>query len=347
MPTPASKTMLLDKLCKERSQLEELLARLTPEQMNQPGVDNEWSVKDILAHLTTWDKRGMAWIAAATRGETPTMPEDGATWEDTDALNAAIWQANRARLLDEVLADFQQGQRQLVAQIEALSEEDLHRRIRGQPRGGPAVVSTLVKWRYRHIRAHRRPIEAWIKTHGKVNEAKSNGARAEEVVKGHGGEAEPATVEPRPPLSVVERAAPRYDVGHRIADMQEDERPRERLLAYGPSSLSNAELLAILLRVGIKGENAVMMGQRILTTFGGLPGLARTSAKELGAIHGLGEAKACQLLAALELGKRLAAASPADRPVITSPADAANLVTLVTQCRLLHPLPGTSNQIAR
>ncbi|MFN8476186.1 MAG: UPF0758 domain-containing protein, partial [Anaerolineae bacterium] len=107
-----------------------------------------------------------------------------------------------------------------------------------------------------------------------------------------------------------------YTTSHRIADMQEDERPRERLLAYGPASLSNSELLAILLRVGVKGENAVMMGQRILTTFGGLPGLARTSAKELGAIHGLGEAKACQLLAALELGKRLAAASPVDRPVI-------------------------------
>ena len=122
--------------------------------------------------------------------------------------------------------------------------------------------------------------------------------------------------------------AAEYAVGHRIRDMHEDERPRERLLAHGPSSLSNAELLAILLRVGIQGENAVMMAQRILTTFGGLPGLARTSAKELGELRGLGEAKACQLLAALELGKRLAAASPQDRPVISSPADAANLVLL-------------------
>ena len=140
-----------------------------------------------------------------------------------------------------------------------------------------------------------------------------------------------------------------YAVGHRIRDMHEDERPRERLLAYGPSSLSNAELLAILLRVGIQGENAVMMAQRILTTFGGLPGLARTSAQEMGAIKGLGEAKACQLLAALELGKRLAAASPQDRPVITSPADAANLVLvemgLLDHEQLRVMLLDTKNQV--
>ncbi len=62
---------------------------------------------------------------------------------------------------------------------------------------------------------------------------------------------------------------------YRIRDIQETDRPRERLAELGAQSLSNAELLAILLRVGLQGENAVQLGQRILVTLGGLHGLHR------------------------------------------------------------------------
>lgn len=328
-PASASKATLLAKLDNEWSRLEELLAQLTPSEMEQPGVDHEWSVKDILAHLTAWDQRGMGWIAAAAGGETPLIPEAGKTWDDADALNAATYQANLDRPVYEVLADFQQAHRCLVAQIEALSEDDLHRRIRGQGRGGPALVATLVKWRYRHLRAHRKSIAVFVtatQSGQPVSHAISQ-ARVSVVAPALLVPA-PMPVAPAPPQSPTPKPAATYTAVTRIADMHADERPRERLLAYGAAALSNAELLAILLRVGIHGENAVMMGQRLLTTFSGLPGLSRASAQDLGALKGLGEAKACQLLAALELGKRLAAASPSDRPTVTSPADAANLVSL-------------------
>lgn len=113
---------------------------------------------------------------------------------------------------------------------------------------------------------------------------------------------------------------------YRITDLAEAERPRERLARLGPQSLSNAELLAILLRVGVRGENAVLVGQRLLQKFGGLVGLHRADFQEVCAEYGLGPAKAAQIKAAIELGNRLRLEAPDERPTVHSPADAAALV---------------------
>lgn len=113
---------------------------------------------------------------------------------------------------------------------------------------------------------------------------------------------------------------------YRIMDLHESDRPRERLAALGPQALSNAELIAILLRVGVKGESAVAVGQRLLNKFSGLNGLHRAPFKDLMDQHGLGEAKAAQIKAAIELGRRLTLESPEERAAINSPADAAALV---------------------
>lgn len=113
---------------------------------------------------------------------------------------------------------------------------------------------------------------------------------------------------------------------YRITDLAASERPRERLEKHGPDNLSVAELLAILLRVGVEGENAVQMAHRLLNEFGGLTGLHRATFEEVVMQHGLGPAKAAQIKAALELGNRLRRESPDERPSINSPADAAELV---------------------
>ena len=113
---------------------------------------------------------------------------------------------------------------------------------------------------------------------------------------------------------------------YRITDLAADERPRERLRRLGPQALSTAELLAILLRVGVSGENAVQVGQRLLGSLGGISGLQRAPFDELCNQHGIGEAKAAQIKAAIELGRRLSLESPEERPTINSPADAAALV---------------------
>jgi DNA repair protein RadC len=123
---------------------------------------------------------------------------------------------------------------------------------------------------------------------------------------------------------MTEPSAPR--AAYRIADLHDEDRPRERLQKLGPQALSNAELLAILLRVGVPGENAVQVGQRLLKKFGGIAGIHRAPFSELLKEHGVAEAKAAQIKAAIELGRRLTLESPDERAAINSPADAAGLL---------------------
>lgn len=142
-------------------------------------------------------------------------------------------------------------------------------------------------------------------------------------------------------------AKPEYRV--RIRELPASERPRERLRDYGPNALNNAELLAIILRVGTATENAVRLAERLLARFSGLPGLHRATFGELCQEHGLGEAKAAQLQAALELGKRLLAVQPEDRVTVRSPQDIANLLQgemgLLEQEHLRVVLLNSRNQV--
>ena len=111
-----------------------------------------------------------------------------------------------------------------------------------------------------------------------------------------------------------------------IRDLPRGERPRERLSGLGPGALSNAELIAILLRTGVKGESVLSMSTRLIAQQGGLAGMARVTYSELCSLNGISDAKACQLLAAFELGRRLVSLSPEDRAVIRSSQDVANLL---------------------
>ncbi len=113
---------------------------------------------------------------------------------------------------------------------------------------------------------------------------------------------------------------------YRITDLDRGDRPRERLAALGAKALSNAELLAILIRTGIEGMNAVHVSQNLITSCGGLPGLHRMSFASLRSQRGIGPAKAAQIKAAIELGRRLAAAVPEEKFRIQSPEDAAGLL---------------------
>ena len=112
--------------------------------------------------------------------------------------------------------------------------------------------------------------------------------------------------------------------GQGITQWPEAERPRERLLAQGPQALTDAQLLAILLRVGRQGSSAVQVGMEILDQIGGVTGLAQCGIEELCAIPGVGEAKVAQLKAALELGKRALAGPLTKGTKITSSRDLFN-----------------------
>jgi DNA repair protein RadC len=113
---------------------------------------------------------------------------------------------------------------------------------------------------------------------------------------------------------------------YRITDLSADERPRERLEKSGPEALSKAELLAILLRVGVTGLNSVQLAQKILDDLGGLAGIQKASFAQVCNIHGVGPAKAAQIKAAIELGIRLKKENPDLSAAINSPEDAAELI---------------------
>jgi len=136
-----------------------------------------------------------------------------------------------------------------------------------------------------------------------------------------------------------------------IRDLPSEERPRERLRLRGPSGLSNAELLAILLRTGSAGENVVALATRLLARFEGLPGLAQTGFTQLCTERHVGEAKAAQLLAALELGRRVVSVQPDQRTEIRSAEDVWALVgaemALLQQEELRVVLLNTRSQVMR
>lgn len=111
-----------------------------------------------------------------------------------------------------------------------------------------------------------------------------------------------------------------------IRDVHIADRPRERLVRQGAASLSNQELIAILLRTGTKEESVLHLANRVLSFFDQIQELKEATLEEMMSVKGIGQAKAVQLLAAVELGRRLSQKHPDRRYSIRSPQDAASLL---------------------
>ncbi len=107
-----------------------------------------------------------------------------------------------------------------------------------------------------------------------------------------------------------------------VKELPAAERPRELLLAKGPAALSNAGLLAILLRTGTSRESVLRLAEQLLAKHGGLSGLGSLAPQEMSRLKGIGPAKAVTVAAAVELGKRMATLAAGERPVVRSPQDA-------------------------
>jgi len=111
-----------------------------------------------------------------------------------------------------------------------------------------------------------------------------------------------------------------------IHEMPEQERPRERMIKYGPESLGNAELLAIILRTGTRSENVINLSNRILIDYD-LKDLSRATVSQLKSISGIKDAKACQIAAVFELARRLGSYHEKPKPKISSSREVYNLVS--------------------
>jgi len=116
------------------------------------------------------------------------------------------------------------------------------------------------------------------------------------------------------------------DYSLRLKDQPVSERPRERLAEHGPDALSHAELIAILLRTGLKGANAVEIGLQLLQKFGTLQALARASVEDLRTVKGIGRDKAVTLIAAFALARKMAEELQRESPVLDNPENVVRLL---------------------
>jgi hypothetical protein len=154
-----TKAEVLDAIRAGRKPLEEALAQLGEDQMTQPGVESNWSVKDILAHIVAWEQRMVLWVGQALRGEVPAIP---ATWEEVHRLNEQSYWENRDRPLTEVLAEFQRSYLEALAVAEAASEEDLIDPERFGWREGVPLVRVVAANTWWHYAEHLESIQAWL-----------------------------------------------------------------------------------------------------------------------------------------------------------------------------------------
>jgi hypothetical protein len=120
-----SKADLLGLIRKERKALEKQIATLSLEQMTDPGVLGEWSVKDVLAHLVEWEQMFLGWYRAGQDGEVPHTPAEGYKWNQLPALNQMIYERYQGCSLEEVSGLFESSFREIFHTVEGMTEDEL------------------------------------------------------------------------------------------------------------------------------------------------------------------------------------------------------------------------------
>jgi hypothetical protein len=130
MPRPTTKNQLLDAFRIERGALEQFLAEPSPEQMTQPGIVGNWSVKDVLAHLIEWEQMMLRWYSAGLKGEVPATPSENFHWGQLPQLNQQIYEKHRDRQLADIQKEFKSSYKKIWNTIQGLSDEDLFTRGR-------------------------------------------------------------------------------------------------------------------------------------------------------------------------------------------------------------------------
>lgn len=154
-----NKHELIEQIRTERGLLEETLARLTHTQMLLPGVDGEWSVKDALAHISTWERWMIRWTNSLLQGETPDTPEP---W-DVERMNAETHARVKDIPLGDVLEEFRQSYWDSITLAENLSEEQLQTVHDDTWPMGPlwSGIAANTNW---HYKEHRADIQKWLAT---------------------------------------------------------------------------------------------------------------------------------------------------------------------------------------
>ncbi len=149
-----------------REELEGAWNALTPEQMETEIIQGEWTAKDIVAHITTWEHHGIGWIQSLAKGEKPLMPVPDIPMdevrENLKVLNAEYTKKNQAVPLNLVLEESRQAYEALLKEIEKLTEEDLEKTFEYNWADESVSGRKVIAWRYWHYQSHLKHIQEWI-----------------------------------------------------------------------------------------------------------------------------------------------------------------------------------------
>jgi hypothetical protein len=161
MSESMTKAKMLDLIRAERELLEAELAGISQERMTQPGVVDNWSVKDILAHISVWEKQMVGWLAESLRGEAPQQLSSGVAW-DLDGWNEQIYQKNRDKPLDQVLAEFDHSYSKALKAAKAVPEGELIDPNRFAWRESKPLWQMVAANTFWHYKEHRETIHQWL-----------------------------------------------------------------------------------------------------------------------------------------------------------------------------------------
>lgn len=162
MTDPTTKNELLTAMQSGYDNFEALLAPLSVTQLTTPGVNGEWSIKDILAHIATWQKRMAMRLEAIARNEDGHLEPEIKNEEQMHAFNAATFDRYRSDSLDEVLSDFRAATRRLRAAVEAVDEDSLFATDRFAWMGGEPLWKNIGGNSFWHYEEHAPMITEWL-----------------------------------------------------------------------------------------------------------------------------------------------------------------------------------------
>lgn len=156
------KAKLMTLILATREKLETTLSRVHKDQLIIPGAVWEWSVKDLLVHISVWERRMTHWLEVTLRDEVPEMLPPGLRWDDLDQWNEQTYLEHRDTALENVLLEFKASFDEALATVEATSEEDLidpHRFAWREGKPLWEMVAANMNW---HYEEHEQSISTWL-----------------------------------------------------------------------------------------------------------------------------------------------------------------------------------------
>ena len=163
MEEQMTKVKLIELIEIQRHRLDQALSHLEESQMSIPGVESDLSVKDILAHISAWERKMSQWLEESAAGKVPHRPAPGFTWDDLDTVNLQIYEENKEKPLNEVLSEYHDSYQESLKIVKAFPEDDLIDPNHFEWRVGDPLWHMVGGNTFWHYEEHESSIRKWIK----------------------------------------------------------------------------------------------------------------------------------------------------------------------------------------